>query len=149
MLWHELSQSAGLLDWAGRYPYMYVHVDISFDYLSAVARYVRASGDVDFLTAHWSAIESAYGYCKSLLDPADGLPRIPSTKEGGNEQDRLTDDLSLSVSWMSAAKGYAQMAAMSGYAAEAFRGASTRRSCSAIRPPTLLGSKTQFLDRRL
>ena len=119
MLWHELSQSAGLLDWAGRYPYMYVHVDISFDYLNAVARYVHASGDVNFLTEHWSAIEAAYGYCRSLLDPTDGLPRIPSAKEGGNEQDRLTDDINLSVSWVSAARAYGQMAAMLGHATEA------------------------------
>jgi glycogen debranching enzyme len=29
MIWHELSQSAGMLDWAGKYPYMFVHVDIT------------------------------------------------------------------------------------------------------------------------
>ncbi len=45
MIWHELSQSADPADWATRYPYMFVHVDITFQYLTVVERYVSASGD--------------------------------------------------------------------------------------------------------
>ena len=45
MIWHELSQSADPADWATRYPYMFVHVDITFHYLTVVERYVSASGD--------------------------------------------------------------------------------------------------------
>ena len=41
MIWHEMSQSAGLIDWVGKYPYMFVHVDISFQYLNTVRRLCR------------------------------------------------------------------------------------------------------------
>ena len=60
MIWHELSQSAGHIDWAGKYPYMFVHVDITFQFLGALLRYVEASGDTDFVQQHWPAIASAY-----------------------------------------------------------------------------------------
>ena len=32
MIWHELSQSAGTLEWL-EYPYMFGHVDLSYDFL--------------------------------------------------------------------------------------------------------------------
>nr|ACI04482.1 putative glycogen debranching enzyme-like protein [uncultured bacterium RM57] len=89
---------------------MYVHVDITFAYLRTVARYVQSSGDMEFLRAHWSNVQAAYRYCVSLIDPATGLPTIPSDKEGANEQERMRDDLGLSSSWVAAAEGFAQMA---------------------------------------
>jgi glycogen debranching enzyme len=116
MIWHELSQSAGLIDWAGKFPYMYVHVDVSFQFLSTVERYVTVSGDIDFAREHWAALESVYSYCRTLIDPATGLPRIPSDKEGGNEQDRVADDLGLSTSWVQAASAFAHLAKLSGHA---------------------------------
>jgi hypothetical protein len=103
MMWHEISQSAGFLNWAKDYPYMYVHVDITFDFLRVLAEYERISGDQDFLTQHWPATLKAYQYCLSTLDKGDGLPRVPADKMSGNEQDRLTDELTLAASWVSAA----------------------------------------------
>lgn len=114
MIWHELSQSAGLIDWAGKFPYMFVHVDITFQFLSAIERYVTASGDAAFVRAQWESIASAYGYCRSLIDPETGLPRIPADKEGGDEQDRIADDLGLSTSWVQAAGAFAHLAALAG-----------------------------------
>jgi hypothetical protein len=35
----------------------------------------------------------------SLLDIKDGLPRTPADKEGGREQEALSDELALSASW--------------------------------------------------
>lgn len=119
MIWHELSQSAGFLDWVGKYPYMFVHVDITFQFLGALGRYAKATGDVDFLKQHWPAIESAYRYCRTVIDPLTGLPRIPADKEGGNEQDRMSDDLGLSTSWAEAASAFAQLAKLTGHADEA------------------------------
>jgi glycogen debranching enzyme len=110
MVWHELSQSAGYIDWVGKYPYMFVHVDITFQFLSALPRYVEASGDIDFAKQHWSAIEAAYRYCQSVIDPATHLPRIPPDKEGGNEQDRENDELSLSAAWVDASSAFAKLA---------------------------------------
>jgi len=116
MIWHELSQSAGFLDWAGKYPYMFVHVDITFQFMGMLARYVTATGDVEFVSKHWQSIEAAYRYCQSVIDPATGLPRIPADKEGGNEQDRMSDDLGLSASWVEAVSAFAQLARLTGHA---------------------------------
>ena len=118
MVWHELSQSAGYIDWS-KYPYMFVHVDITFDYLKTIARYVAASGDTQFLRDHWTSISNAYHYCESVIDPKDHFPHIPSGKEGGDEQHRPADDLGLSASWVAAARSYAQLAATAGHAQEA------------------------------
>src|SRR6202140_522028 len=116
MIWHELSQSAGLLDW-GQYPYMFVHVELTFDFLNTVGDYFYVTGDQDFVKAHWASIQSAYEYCRSLLDPKDkdGLPRIPSGKQGAREQDPLSDELALSASWATAAQAFADLAAATGH----------------------------------
>jgi glycogen debranching enzyme len=119
MIWHELSQSADPADWASRYPYMFVHVDISFHYLTAVEQYVSASGDTQFLQQHWLGIEAAYRYCRSLIDVGDALPRIPSAKEGGDEQDKMTDDPGLAASWVAASAAFARLARLDGHAPEA------------------------------
>ena len=114
MMWHEMSQSAGLIDWVGKYPYMFVHVDISFQYLNTVAEYVATSGDKRFLQDHWNSVQAAYRYCQSLIDPQDGLPHIPAGKEGGDEQDRMSDALTLSASWVEAANSYSELATWMG-----------------------------------
>jgi glycogen debranching enzyme len=111
MIWHEISQSAGFLNWARDYPYMYVHVDITFDFLTELAEYDRITGDQAFLAQHWPASLKAYQYCLSTLDTSDGLPRVPADKISGNEQDRLTDELTLSALWVNAAHAMSELAA--------------------------------------
>jgi glycogen debranching enzyme len=118
MVWHELSQSARWLDW-NTYPYMFVHVDLTFQFLNTVGNYFSVTGDQDFVKAHWSSIQSAYEYCRSLLDPKDGLPRIPADKQGHREQDALGDDLMLSASWATASQAFADLAAATGHKAAA------------------------------
>jgi glycogen debranching enzyme len=110
MIWHEMSQSAGFLDWARDYDYMYAHVDITFDFLGVLAEYDRATADQAFLARHWPRILKAYRYCLSTLDEGDGLPRVPAGKMGGNEQDRLTDELTLSAAWVEAAHAMSRLA---------------------------------------
>jgi glycogen debranching enzyme len=110
MIWHEISQSVDIDDWKRKYPYMFVHVDITFEYLRGFANYLTASGDETFLKKQWPSIQAAYSYCESLLDPATGLPRIPPGREGANEQDKMRDDIGLSSSWVSAAVAYAEIA---------------------------------------
>ena len=102
-MWHEISQSAGFLNSAKDYPYLYIHVDITFDFISVLAEYERITGDQAFLSRHWPATLRAYQYCLSTLDRGDGLPRVPADKMSGNEQDRLTDELTLSAAWVRAA----------------------------------------------
>jgi glycogen debranching enzyme len=113
MIWHELSQSAGAVEWR-KYPYMYVHVDLSYDFLDIVAEYYSVTGDLAFVKKNWDALQSAYRYCQSLLDPKDGLPRIPGDKQGGNEQDALSDELTLSAGWVAAAEAFTALATGAG-----------------------------------
>ena len=116
MIWHELSQSAAFIDWAGKYPYMFVHVDITFQFLAELGRYVAATGDMTFVRDHWTAIEAAYRYCLTVIDPRTSLPAIPAGKEGGDEQDRMSDDLGLSTSWIEVSSAFAQLATLTGHA---------------------------------
>lgn len=113
MMWHELSQSAGAMDWR-QYPYMFVHVELSHDFLAMMAEYYAITGDLQFVKKHWDALQAAYRYCQTLLDPKDGLPRIPSGKQGSNEQDPLSDELTLSAGWVAASEAYAALATATG-----------------------------------
>ena len=115
MIWHELTLSAKYIDWV-KYAYMYVHVDISFAYLTTLARYVAASGDTNFVATHWSSIAAAYAYCRSLIHDGDHLPHVPADKEAGDEQHRPADDLGLSTSWVEASRSFAELAQASGHA---------------------------------
>jgi hypothetical protein len=117
MIWHELSQSAGYMDWL-KLPFMYVHVDISFDYLAAMARYVSTTGDTAFARESWPSTAAAYGYCQASIG-TDHLPHIPADKEASDEQHRPADDLNLSASWLAAAAGYSELARLTGHAPEA------------------------------
>ncbi len=122
MIWHEMSLSAPLIDWERRYPYMFVHVDITHQYLATLARYLETTGDRAYVQAHWAGIAAAWRYCLSLLDPATGLPTIPPGKQGQNEQARMRDDVRLSSAWLDAADGFAHLAQATGHAREAAAG---------------------------
>jgi glycogen debranching enzyme len=63
---HEYSQTAPAVDWAA-FPYEYAAADSTPLFLMAIADYVRASGDVAFLTEHRDAIEKAWAF---ETDPA-------------------------------------------------------------------------------
>ena len=109
MVWHELSQSAGLIDWS-KYPYEYLHPDISMDYLTTAAQVWRTRGDRRWLRAIWPSLESAYRYIGSLRDPKSGIPLIAPGKRGENEQLALRDELSLSLDMLAAQRSYAILA---------------------------------------
>jgi glycogen debranching enzyme len=113
MIWHELSQSAGLIDW-NKYPYMFGHVNLTFQFLETAGSYFEQTGDLRFVKEHWVEIQSAFDYCSGLIDSKDGLPRIPRDKQGDWEQDPLTDELTLSVSWARGAQAYANLASAVG-----------------------------------
>jgi hypothetical protein len=134
-IWHELSQSAGFLDWVGAYPYMFVHVDVSFDFLDTVRDYVQTTGDVAFAREHWDAIRAAYDYCRATVPKGGALPNIPAGQQGRDEQDPQRDELSLSLAWITASESFATLARLTGHAelaADASRAGTLARD--AIRP---------------
>ncbi|MGE5111811.1 MAG: MGH1-like glycoside hydrolase domain-containing protein [Acidobacteriaceae bacterium] len=113
MIWHEISQSAPYLDWRNKYPYMFVHADLTYPYISLVRDYIDRSNDRAFLREIWPSVEKAFGYGRSLVG-SDGLPEIPAEKEGANEQHPLADELDLSVSWVTACDDFAELATLMG-----------------------------------
>jgi glycogen debranching enzyme len=115
-IWHELSQSAGFLDWEGAYPYMYVHVDVSFDFLNRVRDYVETTGDVAFARTHWNALRAVYDYCRATVPAGKILPEIPAGQQGRDEQDPQRDELSLSLAWVTASESFAWLAALTNHA---------------------------------
>jgi glycogen debranching enzyme len=84
-IFHELSQSAGLIDWFNSYPYAYRHTDVSAMYLIALRNLYRTSGDLDFTRSSWESMKAAYRYLVSRVDPADGLVTVPPGGWGGDE----------------------------------------------------------------
>jgi glycogen debranching enzyme len=69
---HEYSQIAAAIDWQS-FPYMYAAADATPLFLLAVADYVRASGDMDFLAANREAIEKAWAFETTHDADGDGI----------------------------------------------------------------------------
>jgi len=113
---HELTQSATLLDWS-KYPYGYYHADTTPLYIFSASRYVRQSGDVDFLRASWASLEKAYQYCVSALDE-EGL--LSNRKAGagavetGALSGRVANDIYLQGVWLAALDGYIRLTKLAG-----------------------------------
>ena len=149
-IWHEMSQSAGFLDWEHAYPYMFVHVDVTFDFLDTMRDYVETTGDVGFAKRHWASIRAAYDYCRSTVPPGQTLPEIPAGQQGRDEQDPQRDELSLSLAWVTASESFATLARLTGHDARASD--ATRRSRvarDAIRPAYYDASKQQWVSGHL
>jgi len=143
MIWHELSQSSGWIDWQ-KYPYMFVHVELTFEFLNAVNNYLSATGDLDFVKVHWPAIQAAYEYCRLLADPKDGVPRIPTGKEGSREQEPLSEELALTANWAGASHSYSELAAATGHNAFANEAAAISRQSATIISKRYWGSQQNF-----
>lgn len=110
MIWHELSQSAGWLDWS-KFP-LPVRARLYLVRLSQPCQRIcfnhrRHPFRQGSLVFH----RSAYGYCHSLIDSKNGVPHIPAGQRGQREQDELGDELMLSASWVSASGSFADLAA--------------------------------------
>ena len=149
-IWHELSQSAGFLDWEHAYPYMFVHVDVSFDFLNTFRDYVETTGDLAFARQHWAAIKAAYEYCRSTVPRDKALPEIPAGQQGRDEQDPQRDELSLSLSWVTASESFATLARLTGHgvqASEAIR--LSRVARDGIRPAYYDAEKKQWASGHL
>lgn len=97
---HEVSQSAGLINWFKDYPYAYIHPDSPIEYLIAMGDFLSFTGDQKFIKQSWPSIQKAYGYCVSLLDPGDGLPTIPKGEWGSTEVSDFTKDSAMAGEWI-------------------------------------------------
>lgn len=108
---HEVSQSAGAVDWFRNYPYAYIHSDSSLWYLIAMGHFYRFTGDRAFLKESWPSIRKAYSYCLSLLNANNGLPQIPPEDWGSMETAGVAaQDSAMAGEWVAALRATAELA---------------------------------------
>jgi glycogen debranching enzyme len=116
---HEYTQSTTLLDWS-KFPYGYYHADTTPLFLFSAARYIRQSGDREFLKKHWDVLNKSYQFCLTMLDD-DGL--LSNEKGGaaavetGALSGKVRRDIYLQGVWLGGLAGYADMAGWAGQAA--------------------------------
>jgi hypothetical protein len=101
---HEVSQSAGFIDWFTSYHWPYIHADAPMNYLTAMGDFYRFTGDAEFVKQSWPSIRKAYDYCLSLLDANDGMFRIPSGEWGGAETTTFSKESGMTASWIVAVR---------------------------------------------
>ncbi|MFN7994744.1 MAG: GH116 family glycosyl hydrolase [Bryobacteraceae bacterium] len=106
---HEISQSAGVIDWFKDYPFSYIHPDSPLWYVIAMGQYYRVTGDRHFLEESWPSIRKAYHYGVSLLDPVDGLPTIPKGEWGSMETAAFNKDAAMAGEWIAALAAMSEM----------------------------------------
>ncbi len=111
-IFHELSQSAGLIDWFKDYPYGYRHTDSSALYLVAFRNLYYSSGDLEFLRSSWDSLRAAYNYLVSRIDSSDGLVTIPPGGWGGDETigEQVVKDVYLESMWVAGGDDFAELA---------------------------------------
>ena len=110
---HEISQSAGAIDWFKNYPYAYIHSDTALWYLIAMGHFYEFTGDRAFLKESWTSIRNAYKYCVSILNGKNGLPQIPPESWGSMETAGVaTQDSAMAGEWIAALRAVARLATM-------------------------------------
>lgn len=111
---HEISQSAGLIDWFKAYPFAYIHPDSSLWYLIAMDHFYRFTGDKELVEQSWSHIQKAYRYCVSIMDPSDGLLVIPKGDWGSIELTGFSKDAAMAGEWIAALRAMRELSEMVG-----------------------------------
>lgn len=127
---HEFSQSADRVDWKS-YPYMYAAADSTPLFVMAMEDYVRTSGDVEFLRAHWENVQRAYKFTRAhdtngIYDNSPGTGWVESWPPGMPHQ-----ELYLAALDEQSAGAYSRLAALMGEAAES---TAAKQVADGIRP---------------
>ncbi len=118
---HEISQSAGMLDWFGEYPYGYIHGDTTPYFLAAMENYFRHTADSAFVRRYADAIRKAYRWSRSTDSDGDGLMENTLAGLGASELGSLREasgvDIFLAAIGIQAWRSTASLAAVLGDAA--------------------------------
>lgn len=110
---HEWSQSSHLVRWAKDYPYFYAAADATPLFLIAMDEYLRASGDLQFLTDSWQAVAAAYAYARTHDADGDGLYENTGSGHGWVESGPLShahQEFYLASLWTAALQAVIHMA---------------------------------------
>jgi glycogen debranching enzyme len=127
---HEFSQSADRVDWKS-YPYMYAAADSTPLFVMAMEDYVRTTGDVEFLRAHWENVQRAYKFTRAhdtngIYDNTQGTGWVESWPPGMPYQ-----ELYLAALDEQSAEAYSRLVALMGDLAES---AAAKNVADGIRP---------------
>ncbi len=110
---HELSQSAGLLDWFEDYPYGWASADATPLFVIALADYWRTSGDAALLRELWPAALRAYRFSEQTDRDGNGLIENTGVGHGWVEGGALYpphEELYMQGLFIQAARDVAEMA---------------------------------------
>ncbi len=131
---HEISQSAGHVDWYS-YPYAFYHGDTTPFWILAFGEYWRQSADSAVLKEMWTNVKRAYQWSLTTDTNGDGLMENPSAGAGalelGDLQVGILSDIYMSGVWVAALERVARMAESVGEPAIATQARATRRKALA------------------
>jgi hypothetical protein len=127
---HEVSQSAGFISWFKDYPYAYIHTSSSFGYLVALANFYRFTGDEAFLKESWLSVRKAYEYSLTVVDPEDGLIKIPPTDWDSSEKYGTAKESDMCGGWIMALSAMRELSLAMGEAGLAAECARRKRQAS-------------------
>jgi glycogen debranching enzyme len=127
---HEFSQSADRVDWKS-YPYMYAAADSTPLFVMVMEDYVRATGDVEFLRAHWESVERAYKFTRAhdsdgIYDNSQGTGWVESWPPGMPNQ-----ELYLAALDQQSAGAFSRLSALTNHGTES---AAAKQVADSIRP---------------
>jgi len=107
-IFHELTQSAALLNWFEDYPSGFYHAETSAFYIVAMLNYFICSGDENFIRESWNSIKMAYQYCLTADKDNDGLMENSTAglaaMEVGEMLEQNQVDIYLAAIWLQALK---------------------------------------------
>ncbi len=111
---HEISRSAGLIDWFGEYPYAFIHGDTTPFYIVATANYFRWTNDREHLERSWPHLLKAYEFGLWADEDGDGLMDNSRAGLGASELGSLREGLKTGVFiatvWTQALKDLSRLA---------------------------------------
>jgi glycogen debranching enzyme len=142
---HEISQSASMIPWFTDYPYAWASADATPLYVIAHADYWRATGDLEFLKAHWDSIVKAYRFSAATDKDGDGLLENTGVGHGWVEGGALYpphEEVYMQGLWSEALAGIAELS-------DVMRDQSTAAAArAAIDPLRQAIERTFWLDDR-
>lgn len=114
---HEISQSAGIINWFGDYPFAFIHGDTTPYYILSFWEYVRRTGAISFLKVSWKSVKKAFNWCISTDENGDGLMDNKKAGLGALEFGQMINirtDIYLGSIWVKAIKSFSRMAEIIG-----------------------------------
>ena len=110
---HEISQSAGIIDWFNRYGYAWASADATPLYIIAHGDYFRASGDLEFIKKNWESLKKAYQFTAATDKDGNGLIENTGVGHGWVEGGALYpphEEIYMQGVWVEALHRMAEMA---------------------------------------